>query len=138
MNERTENVSPVGDEDKLPLSDVWGLACVTNVREKRIPTPDLMRQELLAVVKYWAHVDLDTRFFLFTYGQYSSRQYRESVLARHRIDELAKCLGEQVVTEAVSITTDEFRATCDPRAWDIFINGDEEQVRAYQDGVWAR
>ena len=66
MNRRTDKGVRVGDDDTRPPKDLWGLECVTHAGEERIPTPDLMRQELLAVVKYWVHRDLDLSFFMFT------------------------------------------------------------------------
>jgi hypothetical protein len=99
--------------------------------------PDFVptRHELIQLVKYWATLDLEDRFYFFLYDQASSSECRRMAFARRRISRIATVLGEGEVQKAVEEAEQEFGKKADPRAWAIFKDGTPEEQDAFQDEV---
>ena len=95
------------------------------------------RHELLVLVKHWERRALEIDFFWFWSAQTSSCEAREKAFARQRVNRVAELLGDAVVDEAVSEVWKDFGKEQEQRAWNIFMHGDKDQIRAFQDEVHA-
>lgn len=100
--------------------------------EGGIEVPDFVptRNELLQLVKYWERVTLEIEYFWFLYQQTGSTDIRMRPFALRRINRIADVLGEEAVKQAIEEVYEEFRKREDPRLWDIFLNGSDEDREA--------
>ena len=95
------------------------------------------RHELL-LVRHWERTALDIFFFWFLSVQVGSCENREAAFARGRVRRVAELLGDDVVREVVSEVWVDFGQAQEPRAWDIFLHGDAEQIQSFQDEVHGK
>ncbi len=97
--------------------------------EGGIEVPDFVptRNELLQLVKYWVQVAVEVNYAWFLYQVTGSVEIRMQPFAVRRIDRIVDVLGEEAVKQAVEEAYEEFRKREDPRLWDIFLNGSDEE-----------
>ena len=138
----SEQVTIVRNRDNDNLG-VWAnermvVGYVENVNgpgAREFPEFTATEHELITLVKHWAQVALDIEWFWFLYAQVGSSETRENAFAHRRTSRIADVVGQEVVAKAVDEVWEDFGKRQDARAWGIFLHGDEEQVRAFQDEV---
>ena len=91
------------------------------------------RHELLQLVQYWTERVVDIRFFWFCYQQFSSCESRMLSFAQRRISRIAELLGDEIVEKVIEDVYEKLSQRHDPRAWEVFTNGDDDQERAFHD-----
>lgn len=91
------------------------------------------RHELSQLAKYWAKVAIDIEYFWFCYQQTGSTEMRRGPFARRRVARIAHLLGEEVVNRAREEAYAEYGKDQDPRVWNIFLNGPDEERRALRE-----
>jgi hypothetical protein len=91
------------------------------------------RHELLQLVKYWARVDVDIEYFYFCCQQSGSTEMRRSTFARRRLARIADLLGDEAVDQAIEEAFADYGKDQDPRVWNIFLNGTEEERKALRE-----
>ena len=93
------------------------------------------RDELMQLAKYWSKVELDIEFFHFRYRISGSSEVRRITFARRRIARIESLLGNDPVKMAKKEAYSEVGKEQDPREWDIFLNGTEEERKDLQSKI---
>ena len=93
-----------------------------------LPTYD----ELMQLVKYWTKTDLDIQLFEFRFRTTGSTEWRRATFAGRRIARIENLIGKDLVEMAQEEAYAEVGKEQDPREWDIFLNGTEEQRKDLQ------
>ena len=88
------------------------------------------RDELIQLVKYWATMVIDIRYWSFVAGQTGRDDFRLENLALVRIQRIAEIIGDEEVAKAVNEAKAELSK--EAQGWDIFLNGTEEQREAFR------
>ena len=126
----TKPVSAVenSDSNSLPSS---GEGDVDDEEEYTSYVP--IRFEVVELVKYWFGGILDNDFFFFICGRTDFKLTWRDIFASKRINYARTVIGDEAVDQAIEEARAEFKEKEDPRLWDIYENGSDEQWRE----VWA-
>jgi hypothetical protein len=92
------------------------------------------RHELLELAKYWTNVAVDIEYDWFLYGQVGSSDMRRRPFARRRIGRIQELLGD-AVDKVVGEVYEEYGKKQDPRSWEVFLHGTEEQRKAFKEEI---
>ena len=100
--------------------------------------PELMvytitSEEIEIIVKHFFRGILDNDFFFFLYGETQVSWIRGDGVRNRRIKYARSVIGDEAVDQAIEEAQAEFKERVDPRLWDIYENGSDEQWRE----VWA-
>ena len=123
------------DNDGLGTTDLYGLpgiieGYVVEVNgELAEEIPDFVptRDELFQLAKYWTKVERDIEFFRFRFRMTGSSEVRRATFARRRIARIESLVGKDLVKMAKEEAYAEVGKEQDPREWDIFLNGTDEE-----------
>ena len=97
--------------------------------------PDLVptRHEVIQLLKYWYEIIVSHDYFWFCYQQTGGCEERLDAFANRRVERIASLLGETETRKTIDEFYEEYGKKQDLEAWDIFLNGDEEQREAFQE-----
>ncbi len=103
-----------------------------------VPKLTASRYELLALLKHWAEVDIDIRFWGFLYKAADSSDMRQQVYAARVVNRIADALAdEESVRAAIDEVYEPYRKLFDGLGWKIFTGKaspeEERQFRQKQD-----
>jgi hypothetical protein len=123
------------DNDGLGTTDLYGLpgiieGYVVEVNgELAEEIPDFVptRDELFQLAKYWTKVERDIEFFHFRFRMTGGSEVRRATFARRRLARIESLVGKDLVEMAKEEAYAEVGKEQDPREWDIFLNGTEEE-----------
>ncbi len=122
MSNNREDRQKKSDGKQIPLTedklDPW---------EIEVPEFIPSRRELLKIVKDWYLEDLKIQWFWFRSQVCILPDVRQHLSDSSRIGQITKLLGEEEVEKAIAEAREDYGRKLDPRYWDIFIHGDEEQ-----------
>ncbi len=103
-----------------------------------VPEFTASRHELLVLLKYWAEIGLDIRYFWFWSQSVSSSESRREAFAARRVDRIAEALAnEESVEKALDEVFETYAKQIDGLAWKVFTNQatehEERQFRREQE-----
>ena len=92
------------------------------------------RHELLELARYWAKVAVDIEYLWFLYQQVGSSDLRRQPFAWSRVGRIQELLGDDV-SKIVDKVYEEYGRKQEPKYWDVFLNGTDEQRQAVQEEI---
>ena len=92
------------------------------------------RNELLQLAQYWAKEVLQIELYFFYESISGSTEWRIQEFATHRLSRIGKLIGAETVSAAAKEVYDDVGKGHDKKAWEVFMNGDDAQVKAFQEG----
>lgn len=95
------------------------------------------RHELLLLVRHWAETAVGTEFKVFWTAQTGSTEIRLQPYAWNRINRIGNLLGN-CVEKIVEEVYEEYGRGQDPRVWQVFLYGTQEERKAVQDEIQKR
>ncbi len=103
-----------------------------------VPEFTATRYELLVLLKYWAEIGLDIRYFWFWSESVGSHETRREAFAARRVDRIAEALAdEEAVCSALDEVHDAYGKKQDGLAWKVFTKkataDEEHQFRQEQE-----
>ena len=121
MSNKKENQKK-SDEKQIPLTE-------DELEPWKIEVPEFIpiRRELLKIVKDSYLVDLEGQWFRFRSQVGVLLDVRQYVSGSSRFGQITKLLGVEEVEKAIAEAREDYGRKLDPRYWDIFLHGDEEQ-----------
>ncbi len=133
----TRIVSNADNEGLMPSSGnriIIGYVYEANgAGSKEMPEYVPTRHELTELLKYWARRVIDISWFEFVYSATGSYELRLKPFAYSRMERICELLDDGEGDEIVRETFEKFGKELDKEAWDIFMNGTEEQWEEFQD-----
>ena len=105
--------------------DEWCSGFAGNEIENFVATKD----ELFQLAKYWAEKAIGYEFFDFLTQSFSGDQD----CAWHRVSKIADLLGEEESQKAVNEAYEECGEVFHRQAWDVFMKGNKEERKAFQE-----
>jgi hypothetical protein len=93
-------------------------------------------EEIEIIVKHFFRGILGNDFFFFLYGRTEISWIRGDNVRNKRINYARSVIGDEAVDQAIEEAQAEFKEKADPRLWDIYENGSDEQWREVQAESW--
>jgi hypothetical protein len=94
------------------------------------------RHELIELAKYWTGVTLDIQYEWFIDQQVGSSDRRIESFARRRVSRIARLLGDEAVTKAITAVEEQLgKKFGNPKYWDIFLRDTPEEHKVAQDEI---
>ena len=90
------------------------------------------REELLALVRYWTKLDLETRFWWFLSGQVGPSEAQYRAYANEQVNKIEVVLGKELVKKEKERMRRYYGDEQDSEAWQIFLKGTRDEREAYQ------
>ena len=120
------------DNDPLflhPESEGYISNEVNGADTEEVPLDVPTRLELVMIVKYWYGRTLGNDFFRFKFGGFDKKEIQMQHFVTRRISGVAAAIGQETVNQAIEEVREEFKAKVDPRLWNIFEDGSDEEWR---------
>jgi hypothetical protein len=95
-----------------------------------IPT----RHEVLELAKYWAKCAVHIEYWWFLFEQVGSSETRQHSFAWRRVNRIHELLGADV-DKAVADVYEELGKGANPRYWEVFLHGNDEQREAVHEEI---
>jgi hypothetical protein len=95
------------------------------------------RHELIELAKYWAKKAIHIEYFWFLYAQSGSSDRRVRAFAWRRVSRIAEIVGKEEVDQVVEQAYGEYGKGRESRAWEVFLNGTEDERSAFREEMDA-